>query len=55
MSTRPSHMEDCAAINAAAERTAQRVERFVWITLAIAIGAPLGWWLAVWATCPGVC
>lgn len=47
--------DDCAAVNAAADRTARLVERLVWIILAISIGAPLGWWVAEWATCPGVC
>lgn len=63
MSPRPSQRtidailanQDCAALNAQAERTARLVERLVRLVLALTIGVPLGWWLAEWATCPGVC
>lgn len=54
MSTRRQHMVDAAelaAITEAAERTAQRVERVIWLVTALAIGCPLGWWLAEWLTC----
>lgn len=47
-------VDDCAALNAANERVAQRAEAAVWLVLALVIGVPMGWWLAEWASC-GVC
>lgn len=43
--------DDCAAVNAANDRTAKLVEAAIWLTLALAIGGPLAWWLLEWAAC----
>lgn len=43
--------DDCAALNAANERVAQRVEAAIKLITALAIGCPLAWWLLEWAAC----
>lgn len=44
-------LDECNALNASNERTAQRAEAAVKIILALAIGCPLAWWLLEWAAC----
>lgn len=48
-------LDDCAAINAAAERTARRAEAAIKLITALAIGVPMAWWIVEWLTCEGVC